>query len=81
MTFVTMKEKLLDYIEHADEKKISAIYTLVENEIEESEYTYDDETIAMLEKRSADMRSGKSKSFTVEESMIYIHEELKRSGL
>ena len=34
MTYTVVKEKLHNYIEHADQKKIKAIYTLLESDIE-----------------------------------------------
>ena len=47
MTFAIMKEKLLDYIEHADEKKIMALYTLLEHDIDKLESADNDEKLDM----------------------------------
>ncbi len=72
MTMTTVKEKLHEYIEHADERKVKAIYTLVENEIEDTGYNYDDETLDMLEKRREEFLKSDDKGFTVEESMEHV---------
>ncbi len=37
MTIVTIRKKLSDYLLVADDKKIKAIYTLLENDINQSE--------------------------------------------
>jgi hypothetical protein len=80
MTFNAVKEKLHGYIDHADEKKVKAIYTLVEDEIEETGYVYDDETLDMLEERREEYIKGNVKGFTVEESMEFVKKELKNRG-
>ena len=65
MTYTVVKEKLHNYIEHADQKKIKAIYTLLESDIENEErLVYDDETLQMLEQISENAFSGKSKTYT-----------------
>jgi len=35
MTFSAVKEKLHGYIENADQNKVMAIYTLIENDLDE----------------------------------------------
>lgn len=65
MTYDVAKEKLHYLIETISEEKVMAIYTLLEGD----KYTYDEETIARLEKISADAFSGKTKIFTWEESL------------
>ena len=35
MTTLDIREKLYDYIRFADEKKVKAFYTIIENEIKE----------------------------------------------
>ena len=81
MTFTALKEKLHEYIDHADEKKVKAIYTLIEDNIEETGYVYDEETINMLEERRGDYLKSKVKGHTVEESMAFKKKELKKRGL
>ena len=81
MTFTALKEKLHGYIDHADEKKVKAIYTLVENEIGETGYIYDDETLNILEERREEYQKSKAKGYTVEESMDHVKKELKKRGI
>ena len=52
----------------ADERKLSAIYVFVEDELEEK-FSYDSETISMLHERRNNHISGASKSYTAEESL------------
>jgi putative addiction module component (TIGR02574 family) len=66
MTTLTIKQKLVDYINRADAKKVKAIYTLVENEIDD--IWQNKEFIAELDRRVADMKSGKDKGYSWEEA-------------
>ena len=85
MTYTVVKEKLHSYIEQADQKKIKAIYTLLENDIEQEQeqdrFTYNEETLQMLEKVSEDAFAGKTKTYTLEESMASIKKHRKKNGL
>ncbi len=65
MTIAAVKEKLHEYIDHADDKKVKAIFTLVENDIEQ-DYEFTDGEMAELDRRWDDYLSGKSKSYTLE---------------
>lgn len=76
MILTTVKEKLHEYIEHADDKKVQAIYTLVENEIEDRSNLYDEATLNSFRKTSEDYSSGKIKGYPVEESMERIRKQL-----
>jgi len=61
MTTATIRRKLHDYLEVADEKKLKAIYTLVAQEVEEGIEHYTDEFKAELDKRYADyLNDGKT---------------------
>ena len=81
MILATVKEKLHEYIDHADEKKIQAIYTLVENEIDDSSFLYDEETLNILRKTSSDYFSGKVKGYPVKESMERIRKQIGKREL
>jgi len=68
MNTSTIRQKLFEYIKVADDKKVKAIYTIIESEINEMNPWWNDERfIAELDKRSADLKSGKDKGVTWEE--------------
>ena len=81
MIQASVKGKLHEYIEHADEKKIQAIYTLVENEIEDRSSLYDEATLNSLRAISADYFSGKIKTSPMQESLDRIRERISKSNL
>lgn len=58
MTTVALRQKLHQFIDSIEEKKIKAIYTLFENEIEQSEVVYTDEFKAELDRRVEYYRNG-----------------------
>ena len=65
MSAVTIREKLYDYIRFADEKKVRAIYTMVEGEISEELNLWDDPAfLNELDQRLAEYESGKVKGST-----------------
>lgn len=51
MSTTTIKQQLHGYLEIADNKKLKAIYTMVEDEIKETQVEYNDEFKAELDKR------------------------------
>lgn len=64
----TIRHKLYDYIRVADDKKLLAIYNLLENEIEETlEWWKDKMVVAELNERYEALESGKDKGFTIEQ--------------
>jgi len=68
MNTSTIRQKLFEYIKVADDKKVKAIYTIIESEINEMNPWWNDEHfIAELDKRSSDLKSGKDKGVTWEE--------------
>lgn len=68
MTTNTIRKKLTNYIQEADPKKLKAIYTLVEQDVAQQEdEELDDELLAELDKRSAEMIAGTVKTYTWEE--------------
>ena len=58
MNTAAIRKKLSDYLKVADDKKIKAIYALVEDEIEQSELDYSDELKTELDKRFDDYKKG-----------------------
>ncbi|MFI5124059.1 MAG: hypothetical protein ACHQDF_01965 [Chitinophagales bacterium] len=73
MTATNIRHKLYDYIRVAEDKKVKAIYTMLEEEIEEVyDYWNDKDFIAELEKRSSDFKSGKVKGVKWEDAKALI---------
>ena len=77
----TLREKLHKYIDHIEDKKIKAFYTIVEKDIEKDiekdENTYTIALKAELDKRYDDYKTGKSKMITPSESKKRIQKILK----
>ncbi|MEO6456639.1 MAG: hypothetical protein ABIN97_21370 [Ginsengibacter sp.] len=68
MSNAAIRNKLYDYIRVADNKKLNAIYNLLENEIEQAnEWWKDKQFTTELDKRYHALESGADKGFTVEE--------------
>ncbi len=68
MNTTIIRQKLHEYIKVADDKKVKAIYTIVESDINEMNEWWNDESfIAELDKRSSDLKSGKEKGVTWDE--------------
>jgi hypothetical protein len=68
MTTTTIRRKLVDYLKVADEKKIKAIYTMVEDEINTDANDWDESFIKELESRSKSLVNGTAKTYTWEET-------------
>ncbi len=61
-----IRHKLYDYIRVADDKKLHAIYNLLENEIEqEAEWWKDKQFVKELDNRYYALKSGADKGFTL----------------
>ena len=71
MNPVSIKSRLHEYIEQADNKHLAAIYVLLEKEIEPS-YQYDAATLEMLYQRVDSDLKGLSISYTVEEALASV---------
>ena len=68
MNTSTIRKKLSEYIKVADDKKVKAIYTIVEREINEMDHWWDNkDLIEELNSRSEDLKSGKDKGIGWEE--------------
>lgn len=79
MTATSIRQKLYDYIRVAEDRKVKAIYTMLEEEIEEAyDYWNDKDFVAQLDKRSADYKSGKVRGVSWEEAKAQILSSAKR---
>ena len=58
MTVLTIRKKLSDYIQIADEKQIRAIYTLLEKSIEENKYISIEQYNQELKEAEAEYEKG-----------------------
>ena len=68
MTTSAIREKLYDFIRVADDKKVKAIYMMLEDEIvEEAEWWKDKQFVKEIDQRYQDLESGKDKGFTIAE--------------
>ena len=77
MTTTAIRKKLVNYLKVADEKKIKAIYTIVEDEISTAENDWDKNFLKELNRRSRQFRNGTAKSFTWEETKKAAIEKVK----
>jgi hypothetical protein len=65
MNTSTIRKRLQEYIKIADEKKVKAIYTIIENDINEmNQWWNDEQLIAELDNQSSHLKSGKDKGIT-----------------
>lgn len=67
MTIVAIRKKLHHYIETAQDKKVKAIFAMVEDEIGDDVIVWSDKFLHELNKRATDFEKGKVKGRTWEE--------------
>ncbi len=72
-----LRQKLHNYLEMADDKKIKAMYIMVEEEIEKSSVEYSDEFKKELDRRYAYYKSG-GKMVSAREANKQIKEILRK---
>ncbi len=77
MTTSAIRQKLHNYLEVADDKKIKAIYVMMEQAIEESAVEYSDDFKKELDNRFTSYKNGKAKTLTAAESKKRIQKLLK----
>jgi hypothetical protein len=68
MTTTAIREKLVNYLQVADDKKVKAIYTMVEDDINTQANDWDEDFIKELERRSKSFRKGTAKTYSWEET-------------
>jgi len=69
MTTLTIRQKLMTYLADADDSKVKAMYTLLENDIkDESAFVLTDEQLDILDKEREMHLSGQTKSYSREEA-------------
>ena len=77
MTTTAIRKQLHSYLEVAEDKKIKAIYTMMEKEIKETAVEYTDEFKTALDRRYDDYKTGKAKMISAEKSKKRIRKILK----
>ena len=77
MNTASIRQKLHSYLEVADDKKIKAIYAIIENDIAESALEYSNEIKKELDMRYGSYKSGKAKIITADESKKRVQKILK----
>jgi hypothetical protein len=79
MTATAIRQKLYDYIRIAEDKKIKAIYTMLEDEItEDLEWWKDNVFTDELDRRYAAWQTGKEKGYSLKEVDASIEQLKKR---
>jgi len=80
MDAIIKRIELQNYIKNADDKEIEYLYTVFLNKVlEPYEWWNDEEMMAELERRSAALKSGEDKGFTLEESMAQLTARINKS--
>ena len=77
MNAAAIRQQLHNFLEVAEDKKVKAIYTMIEREIKESAVEYTEEFKAELDNRYADYKNGEAKMFTACQSKKRIQKLLK----
>ena len=81
MTTTTIRQKLTNYIRVADDEKLKAIYTILENEIEEETAWWKNaELMKDMNKEYKSWEDGEEKAYTLAEAGAAIEQvKLKRN--
>ena len=77
MDTVVIRAELHDFINHADDKALEAIYTVVNESEKLHEWWKDRELVAELNRRYDDLKSGKDKGMTLEQATEHLLNRLK----
>lgn len=77
MDTAAIRQQLHNYLEVADDKKIKALYTIIEKDIQENEFEYSDELKSELDKRYSEYKNGTAEMITAAESKKRIEKILK----
>jgi predicted DNA-binding protein len=68
MTTAVIRRKLVNYLQTADDKKVKAIYTMVEEDINAGINDVDDAFLTELQTRSQQIADGTAKTYSWEET-------------
>lgn len=63
-----IRKRLTDYLQFAEDKKVKAIYTMVEDEINTMSNDWDEDFLEELNRRSKSFINGTAKTYSWEET-------------
>ena len=75
MTLSTIKKKLHEYIDNGDPDKIKLIYSIVENE--DKEFEWSDEFVKELDRRKYEMDNDLVKTYSLDEMITAARKKTK----
>ncbi len=81
MNTKTIRQKLHNYLEVAEDTKVKAIYEIMERDIEASSIEYTPELKNELNSRYKDYQNGKAKIVTKSESRKRLRNAIKSAGI
>lgn len=77
MTTTDIREKLVSYLRIADEKKVKAIYTMVEDDINTEANDWDEKFVKEMQLRSKSFIRDASKTYSWEETKKALTQRIK----
>jgi hypothetical protein len=72
MTIATIRQRLINYLEAAEDNKVKAIYTLLEDEITSGSFKLSKEQLHILDRERELYLNGDTKSFNKNEALQFI---------
>jgi len=80
MTTTAIRQKLHHYIETAQDKKVKAIFAIVEDDIEETyDHWNDDAFVAELKRRESSYLEGTAKTYSLEQMMKKANHAIRKA--
>jgi hypothetical protein len=77
MGALLIREKLQEYIKTADDKKVKAIFTMLETEIESNAWWKDENLIKQFDKEYENYVTGNDKGYSIEEVRAHFNKKKK----
>jgi adenylate kinase family enzyme len=80
MTTLAIRQKLHNYLELADDKKVKALFTMIETEVEEKNSQFSDDLKIELDKRYEAYKNGNMPLLSPEQSKKRLLKILKQKN-